>query len=305
MSDIYRAHVSGREVISGEAPIPTNGVAQGEAPPARITTDSGVTYTGGTTGETRQERGARANVADMKADRPGILSTAKTPAGSPALSGALTPKHRITLPDGTETTLAVAEHLGYVECGPDGQYREATPKQEAQPEAPDQPQPFVDQKAERLLDETVRAVAPHTQDEIVHRVLTDKLDERTIHDTAAASGMSTEELRGRLTALNTAFTAQASAAAAEAGISDFKAWSDWARKNHPAELREAMQAHVYGRTTKAYGKLFDRYFRSTTPSTKALEAAGYKVSRDARGRELVEVDGVQMLLEAAAREGLI
>lgn len=303
---ITRAYVSSnREVIVGEAPTATNGVAKGETLPARVSLEAGTLYSTGAGGEVRQEpTGASMNAADLKADGTGILSSAKTPAGSPALSGTLTPKHRVTLPDGIETTLQVAERMGYVERGPDGQYREATPKQEAQPEATDQPQPFADQ-AERLLDQSVREIPPHMQDGLVHHVLTNKLDEKIIHDTAAASNMSTDELRGRLTALHTAFTAQATAAAAEAGISDFKAWSEWARKSHPAELREAMQAHILGRTTKKYDALFSRYFRETLPSVEALAKAGYKITRAANGRELVEVEGVQMDIKTAAREGLL
>lgn len=307
MSEIYRAHISGREAVSGAAPVETTGVAQGETPPARTMLDAGVTYTDVAGGEVRREdRSAALNVADLKSTAPGILATAENPWGGPARQ--LNSKTVVTLPGGIKTSLAAAEKQGYVTRGPDGQWREVeqtdAPQEDAT-EGDNKPQPFADQQAERLLDESVRLVPPYLQDNLVHRILTDSLDERTLHDTAAASNMTVDELKGRLTTVYTAFTAQAAAVAAEAGINDFRAWSEWARKNHPDELREARQAHVYARNPRAYESLFARYFRETLPSAAALEAAGYKVRRGPRGTELVTIDGVEMSIKTAAREGLL
>lgn len=205
MSEVYRAHVSGREVVSGAAPTPTNGVTQGETPPARVSLDAGVTYTY-TVGENsearREDRSGSLNVADLKPTKPGILATARSASGRPLDVSELTPKAIVTLPDGSQTMLQVAERNGLVTRGPNGEYREVEQTDAPQEDAEaDKPQPFTDQQAERLLDGSVRAIPAQMQDNIVHRVLTGKLDERTIHDTAAASNMQPGELVQRLLSL--------------------------------------------------------------------------------------------------------
>ncbi len=305
---VTRAHVSGREVISGEAPTPTNGVAQGETPPARVSLDAGVTYTVGAHGEARREdRSSSLNVADLKPTKAGILATARSAAGRLLSVVELTPRTVVTLPDGRETMLRVAELEGLVTRGPNGEYKEVEQTDAPQEDTEaDKPQPFTDQQAERLLDESVRLVPPQMQDQLVHKVLTGKLDERTLHDVAAASGMTRDELVQRVVAIDAAFKTQAATAAERAGVVDYNAWVAWVQENYPREWQDAARQHIYARSTKGYTKLFDRYLRSTSPSAEEIESAtGLKVQRGARGVELITINGVQMTVSEAARQGLL
>lgn len=314
---------SGEFEDANNAPSTSNGFVNPdgvEKAPSTIRTNAGVTYraTSGASGEASESTTTRMNTADMRSGHPGLLATARTAWGSPASQ--LTPQTRVTLVDGSDTTLAAAEKMGLVARAPDGTYREVQ-QAEAEPEtknsAPDlTPVPLSDgttitahelhAHTDEVMNASMKGLDQFSQEQIVQRFAMDKLDEKFIHDTARANGLEPEDLAERVEAFQLAVLAELAPVAERTGVADLEHFAEWADENYGEdEMMDAFMAHVYGRDTSKYAGMMEEYVRRVLPRTEEVEKGGVKVAHGTDGKELVNIGGVQMSLKAAVRQGLI
>lgn len=316
---------SGEFEDGNKAPSPSNGVHSPDAPakvPAQVQV-GGITYRAGAgpnevMSSTKVEQFSS---LDLKSDRPGILASAMTPWGSPARE--LTPETRIELKDGMVVDLKTAQAMGLVERV-NGEYREvqqvAPTPQEDTSNADIMSQSVKlsadgsrTTTAKEVLTESTKAIQasmngidPFFQDQIIHRLFTDKMDEVAVHDIAAANNMSTEELQARIDVFWAGWGAEVAVAANRHGIVDLQHFANWADENYSdSEMMDAQMAHLHGRDFRAYDKMMERYMREVLPTTASVEKIGVKVSKGKDGKELVNVGGMQMSLAAAVRMGFI
>jgi len=254
----------------------------------------------------------RLNMAHV--ERPtGILASARTQTGR--ATSDLTPQTLVMI-NGRETTLAVAQHLGYVSRDEQGRYVETPEQQRAEREAArnsqqdkleDAPESFADADAEAVLAEMIQQVPTHTQHSLVNTYVQGKEPSvAELHDLSKALGVPESEVTAAIGAVFDSFKGQADKFAVAQGVNadDVENAWEWLRANKGDELRNAMRQQAYSRSSKVYGELIQTYLRSVKPSAEALAAEGVKVStRD--GAELINIKGMQMTVATAARLGLI
>jgi hypothetical protein len=254
----------------------------------------------------KQESSYSLNTADStKGDGVSLLSTAKTQAGSPTMNMT---KDTLVNYQGMDITLQNAERLGLVKQV-DGQYVEVPTGEQskATEEAPEQDLgESLGNDMEAELSALSEVIPPALQTSIIESVLRKGLDATNINDMTHELGTNTEELRGRLGTVETAFREQADKALMTAGMGkeDIPAFVKWAQEKHKGAFDDACRNHVYNRSTKGYADLAKAWMNTTAPSAASLPASVNP--RTVRGETLVTIPGhPEMSLQVATRLGLI
>ncbi|HKJ88541.1 MAG TPA: hypothetical protein VKA48_08535 [Gammaproteobacteria bacterium] len=249
------------------------------------------------------------SAADLRADRgPGILASARDAFGIPVESSRMNRDTLVTLPNGMEAPLEVAETMGYVSRDPNGNWLEVDPQQ-ANGETNDdntqdtEPMGF-DDEAESTLRDMAGAYPPEVQGALAEAVISGQL-EAQLNDFAAVGGLTPEALSEALDQVTGAFGAQADEVVRSMGVDDPQELYDWLMDNHPALAQDLMRKHVYTRNPSCWREAARRYLNEVPPLAEALRAAGYKVRRMGNGLDVVVVDGQEYDLETAAELGLV
>jgi hypothetical protein len=226
--------------------------------------------------------GSHFNSATSLPRAQGPVGTATRAGGAPVLPHDLRPDDLITLPDGTQTQVQVAERLGYIQRTAEG-YRNAG---ETAPVMPNPAETQAAQEAEaKATHEAAEAAMrervelnthPHpaieeahmsfardvpTQDAINLLVKAHRGVQPTLADVnrvAESMGVSASVAADRLRALNTGIEGQFGAIARGHGVDPDKA-ADWMRQRRQSETLTALRDHVLTRNVRAWEPLIAAY----------------------------------------------
>lgn len=246
--------------------------------------------------------------ADLRAGRPDtILGSARDSFGIPTEASRMHGGTIVDVPGFGETSLEVAEHLGYVQRGPDGMYREVPQTdthtvEDKQTNEHANAVPF-DSNAESVFRDLASAYAPALQSALVEHLIAGTL-ERDVNDLAAVGGMSPDELRAKMTTVERAFNVQLNQVASNMCEQPEEFYS-WMRENHPDWAMDLMRQHAYTRNPQVWQQAVREFLRNEPPSAEALRDAGYEVRTTADGEDIVVIDGQEYLVAVAARMDLI
>lgn len=299
---------------------------QGSYASTRVVTGGALEFTPGK-GVTSRGYASHSTYDDLvQSNDHDVLSTARSTYGTPINGRPLEPTDRVII-SGMETTVAMAETMGYLRRNEFGQIvngmspaeekakqLEASTKaaEVAQREADSKLEGFGDAGAEKALTTLVQATSPSTQISAMADYITHGSPRpETVEAFATQLGLPAEAAKAKLEAAHNAFIAQGTAAVASIGVPDPEAWYAWAEKTHPGELKLAMEQHVRERTTAGYRKLAQSYMeRLDTIDPEAILTAelgpGVRVRQDAQGRIVVTVpDGRSMSWAGAVKTGAI
>ncbi|MFF8802524.1 MULTISPECIES: hypothetical protein [unclassified Methylobacterium] len=256
------------------------------------------------------------NTAEWQSGSAGILSSARTPVGAPS-TGGVKASDIITLPNGMEVSVAMAEQLGMVHLDGNGRYVEVQGGVDAASRQPEQEAPvddaegFSDPKAEAALMELSQTVSPSLQVGAVADVVrTGAVDPLTINRAASEAGIEPGEMQARVDATMAQFRAQAISAVAGLGSADPEGFFEWAQEHAPNGLKEAMQQHGLERSTKAYVPLYQTFIGSMElhdpHSILEAEFGGGITARQERGAVLLNIPGKgEIPYGVAVKSGLI
>lgn len=256
------------------------------------------------------------NTSEWQSGSAGILSSARTTVGAPS-TGGVKSTDIITLPNGMEVSVAMAEQLGMVQLDGNGRYVEVQGGVEAASRQPEQEAPvddaegFADPKAEAALMELAQTVSPSLQVGAVADVVrTGAVDPLTLNRAAAEAGIEPAAMQAKVDATMAQFRAQAVAAVQGFGSADPEDFFEWAQENAPNGLKEAMQQHGLQRSTKGYEPLYRTFIGSMElhdpHSILEAEFGGGITARQDRGAVLLNIPGKgEVPYGVAVKSGLI
>lgn len=249
----------------------------------------------------------RIGVEDYMDPSRGILGTARTASGAPAMK--ITDDTVVTV-QGIEMRVADAERLGYNVRGqqPQGSQPITTnAPQEVPPTGPVQetaPAPLpLAQGAQEALARLQRDLPGSVADTLVATVI----NGGTVHqDMAVESGIADPDGFVRdVGAVVEGLRQQGAQSIASLGA-DPQHFVQWAERHAAHELRDAMRQHVHSGNPHVYAQLVDRYFRATPPDAETLKAGGLDTfANPANGETMVRIGGMEVQASVAARMGLI
>jgi hypothetical protein len=256
------------------------------------------------------------NTADWQSGSAGILQSARTTTGAPAVSG-VKATDIITLPNGMQVSVATAQQLGMVSLNASGQYIEVQGGVEAasrQPEPEqvvDDAEGFADPQAEAALGELAQSVSPSLQvGAVVDIVNSGELNPLTLNRAASEAGIDPAAMQVKVDAALDQFRAQAVSAVQGYGSNDPEGFFEWAREHVPNGLKEAMHRHGMERTTKGYEPLFQTYVGTMElhdpHSILEAEFGGGITARQEGKRVLLNIPGKgEMSYGVAVKSGFI
>jgi hypothetical protein len=266
----------------------------------------------------------RVTQSDLAPSRGGMLSTVQNNGGFHTAN--VTPDSTIEIPGFGRTSVKVAEKLGYLTRTGNGIYAEATPSGKSeesstggnlegsnsgsQQQGDNGPELF-DSDTEALLGDMVRGAPPGTYDSIMgsaNALIAQGMDAETIAQKlgprlAAATGQDPDVAAANIEIATFVWQEQADNAIKASGADPLE-FFEWAKANRRDELQNAVNYHLFGRSTKAYRVLVNDYFDNTMPSEKALKAAGIP-TKTAGGETMVKVKGSWMSLGSAVKAKLL
>ena len=133
-------------------------------------------------------------------------------------------------------------------------------------------------------------------------VATGQLDAATLEAKfARVTGSTPEEASAKVQAMQAAYALQADAAiVARTGIGreELPSFYEFSRQ-HPADLKNAIERQVYSSDFSGYRALADRYFSSVPPSLQAVQAAGLETRQLGHQAEVFMNDRWVTLTNAA------
>ncbi|PZP67940.1 hypothetical protein [Methylorubrum populi] len=256
------------------------------------------------------------NTSEWQSGSAGILSSARTTVGAPS-TGGVKASDIITLPNGMEVSVAMAEQLGMVQLDGNGRYVEVqggvdAASRQSEQEAPvDDAEGFADPKAEADLMELAQTVSPSLQvGAVVDIVKTGDINPLTLNRAASEAGVEPAVMQARVDAMKSHFEAQAYTAVRGFGSDDPQDFFEWAREHMPNSLHEAMHRHGMERTTKPYEPLYRTFIGSMEVhdphSILEAEFGGGITARKEGGTVLLNIPGKgEVSYGVAVKSGLI
>lgn len=273
----------------------------------------------------------RALEADVAPRQTGIISTAQNNAGM--YTARITPESTVVIPGLGRTTVKVAEHLGYISRGTNGQYVEGSlagkpvePSRGGNLEGSTNESQDIPESASDAGD-GVELFAK--VDEEYYASLIQDIPQPVYDSLMASGGSMVFEAGGSVESISQKLGARLSAATGEEpdiaqamveeGISIWQDQADgiakslgaepahfyeWAMENRKGDLQKAVQEHVLTRNTKAYRDLLDAYFLDTVPTDEAFKAGGIPTKTQG-GQRMVLLKGQWMTVEAAVKARLV
>lgn len=209
------------------------------------------------------------NLSDFPGSGQGLLATARTQAGVPTSHP--TPDDLIVV-EGVPVSLEVAEMMGLVRRNGVGEYHDIsggaqqapqgpTPEEKAEAEFMENAEPFENVKDEQWLahiNQQMGGAAPA----LVANVIANGVDGmQGVNDLAYNLGTDPDTLKEVVQDIHALFKAQVDKTVKQSGISDPEAFYEWAWEHAVSDLQNAMNQHVYTRSTKAYQGLIREYAR--------------------------------------------
>lgn len=236
-----------------------------------------------------------------------FAATARNPNGTAATE--IRPTTLVTI-DGVQAAVSSWVAQGRLHKAPDGSYQEAAGTPEAAPVDTSDVMPM-DAQAMDAVNAALDTVDQGSLDGLMATgvaVAVMDMDPRTLeHKFSRVSGLGGEDAAQRLGTMQAAYQAQADTALmSRSGLSaaDLPAFYAWAKQNHRGELQQAVHRQLQAHDVSGYRSLADRWFSSTPPSLKAIQAAGLPV-RNLGQRDEVFVSGQWMTPAAAAKVRLL
>lgn len=272
----------------------------------------------------------RITSSDLAPQTGGILATVQNNAGF--TTNNITPESTVELPGMGRTTVKVAERLGYLQRVGDGLYVEGSnmgkggkPSSEEAPQdgtqqgnqqapAEDGPELFwgkneqayadlIDPIPQSVYDSMLgSAAASLVGDDDSAESMLPNLSNRL----ASAMGIDPAQAQAMVKAGAGMWQQQADQMAMEAGLDldELPYFYEWAKENHRNDLQQAIQQHLFGRNTKGYAALVERYFDDHLPSEEALKRHNIP-TKTQNGTTMVQLKGSWMSLESAVKARLL
>lgn len=251
------------------------------------------------------------NSNELNAGGTGLLASAVNNCGRPVSGKEVSPDSIVNF-NGMTMTVRGAVGVGLLKVSESGNYAETSDAERNAPtEAPAEDigrEGFTNPEHEAALTTIVTTLPEPLQHRLVsHFILNKPMTETDVDDYATAAGQSPEAFLRNVHAAFTGFQNQAEAVERAAGITsaeDRASLHAWLA-TQPEAVNRAKSAMAYSRSMGEYRALVDNWYRQTPPNEAALRAAGFKLSKSGAGKTLVTIAGIQVLLEVAAKQGMI
>lgn len=262
---------------------------------------------------------SRVNSDDCRVKGSGILDSVQNNGGFHTTN--ITPESTVIIPGFGRTTVKVAEHLGYIQKGSNGQYVEARnmgkavePSQGGNREGSKQDSQgqgngveLFGPKTEQAYSELIAPVPQGAYDSLLasaNAMIAEGSEAGAISSSlaprlAAAMGIEPVKAEKMISVGAEAWQRQADAAVSSMGA-DPADFFTWAKEHRKDALQAAVNGHLFGRSTKGYTELMDDYFMSTEPTEAAIKAAGIPTKKDG-SQLMVKLKGHWMTVGAAVK----
>jgi len=213
---------------------------------------------------------------------------------------------------GIKTSPEVAERIG---LAPREEPKDELSEAKAQAEAPREERaapatlqaPAIEPEYAQSREALVNGLPVPILDALVTRISADETGTVEPHTRAAAEAMGVprEQIDATVRSAVLGLQKQADAAITATGVTPDEFY-DWAKANHPQELRAAMRQHFNTANPDAYSRLVDKFTRSVPPDVGTLEANGIEtwINRQT-GERMVRLAGMAMRLKVAVKCGYI
>lgn len=266
----------------------------------------------------------RISESDLAPSAKGMMGTVQNNGGFSTTN--VTPNSTIEIPGFGRTSVKVAESLGYLTRTGEGRYVETSRlgKAEGSPEggtqeeskvtpndAPaDGAEPFGDGYEEDYAA-LIKDVPQGAYDSIIasaNALMGEGLDldgiaEKLTPRLASSMGIEPKAAKAMIDEGGTLWQVQADMTVEKAGA-DPDDFYQWAKANRRSELQQAVNGHLFQRSTKGYAALVNDYFDNTIPTVAALKAGGIPVLENG-GEVMVKLKGHWMTVGAAVKARLV
>uniref|UniRef100_Q47HY4 Uncharacterized protein n=1 Tax=Dechloromonas aromatica (strain RCB) TaxID=159087 RepID=Q47HY4_DECAR len=267
----------------------------------------------------------RASESDLApSSEKGMMGTVRNNGGF--ITTNVTPNSTIEIPGFGRTSVKVAESLGYLTRTGDGRYVETSRlgKDEGSSEggtleeskgtpndAPDNGAELFGSGFEAEYGELIKDVPQGVYDSLLASAnvhIGEGLDLGSISEKlaprlASSMGIEPKAAAAMLDEGSMIWQAQADIAVERHGA-DPDDFYQWARDNRKNELQQAVNGHLFQRSTKGYTTLVNDYFDNTIPTVAALKAGGIPVTEKG-GEVMVKLKGHWMSVGAAVKARLV
>lgn len=276
----------------------------------------------------------RASESDVVSRPAGMLSSVRNNGGF--LTQNITPDCTVEIPGFGRTSVKVAEQIGYLSRNSDGTYREATQpgKAEGSPSAQQGTQGGPDD-AQEGTPKGNQGDSPEGGPELFESGFEEEYGElikdvpQGVYDSLLASanahiteGLDIDEITAKLAPrLASSMGIEPGKAAsmidegaliwqvqADLAVEKFGAdpgdFYEWAHENRKDALQQAVNGHLFARSTKGYRDLVNDYFDNTIPTVDALKKGGIPV-KEQGNQVMVKLKGHWMSLESAVKARMV
>ena len=161
---------------------------------------------------------------------------------------------------GMEVSVKAAMAAGLLRQDSDGSYLEVkeAPKEPVKQEHQEE-QESLDKDTEDIIDSLLDNVQPGEVSRAVRLIASgEKIDSATLGRAASQMGIEPEAMSGMLGGVRTAFESQALEAVATTGLNPQEVF-DWAYREKPKEMANAIKQHTSTRNTSGYKELAKEY----------------------------------------------
>lgn len=267
----------------------------------------------------------RASESDLAPSQEnGMMGTVRNNGGFATTK--VTPDSTIEIPGFGRTSVKVAESLGYLTRAGDGRYVEtarlgkaggsseggpleeskATPNEAQENGAElfgcgfeEDYSELIKDVPQGVYDSIIASANAHISEGMDLDGITEKLAPRL----ASAMGIEPKAAAAMLDEGGTLWQVQADMTIEKHGA-DPEDFYQWAKSNRKNELQQAVNSHLFQRSTKGYSKLVNDYFDNTIPTVAALKAGGIPVE-ERGGEVMVKLKGHWMTVGAAVKARLV
>lgn len=271
----------------------------------------------------------RASEADIVPSSKGLMGTVRNNGGFHTAK--VTPECTVEIPGLGRTSVKVAETMGYLTRTGDGRYVEGSkmgkdngsssasgtnagnqedPNQMPKDASTDGPELFdcgyeedyaelIKDVPQGAYDSLIASANAHISEGMDLEGITQKLAPRL----ASAMGIEPGKAAAMIDEGGLLWQVQADMAVEKRGA-DPEEFYQWARTNRKNELQQAVNGHLFERSTKGYQEMVDDYFDNTIPTDEALRRHGIPTKTNG-DTQMVKLKGHWMSLESAVKARLV
>lgn len=261
--------------------------------------------------------------------RGSVIGSARDAGGGMIVNRVVSANDRVTLPEGVQTSAAVAANLGYLTRNPDGTFsdipgafsddgegeyaNDGDEDDYDDDDIPDEDGFDIGDEGREALTKIANSVPVGTSVQAMDQILMNgKVSENTLASMASAASVEPGQMMEYINATHQAFHDAASDHLRSLGVVNDEAFASFVQE-HPelySKVTNGARSLVMHSDTEdltsvaeAFMAKADEYMPNEVMG--ALDEAGYDYERTASGKLLIDIDGIQVPWEVALKQQLI